>query len=78
MPNGDTTGMDEFTFVASDAIASAAPATVKITIGQLEVNFDDYSRKAYKQNVTAEPLPLNTRNVTLNVTDPMAYDDLLN
>jgi VCBS repeat-containing protein len=76
-PNADTTGTDQFTFKTSDGTLTSAVATVMITINPLDVAFDMYSRQAYAQEGTAQPLPLNTRNVQQNVTDPAAYDDLL-
>lgn len=76
-PKVDTTGTDSFTFIVSDGKLSAPTATVNITINPLEVTFESYSRKAYAQDASAQPLPLNTRNVEQDVTDPTAYDDLL-
>lgn len=76
-PAADTTGTDQFTFTVSDGKLTSPTATVNVTINPLEVAFDAYSRKAYAQDSTAQPLPLNTRNVQQDVTDPTAYDDLL-
>lgn len=77
LPKADTTGTDQFTYTVSDGQVVSAPATVKITIHPLEVNFSSYSRKVYGQATTATPLPLDTRQVKQDVTDPTAYDDLL-
>ena len=77
-PKADTIGEDAFTFTVSDGQASTTAYTTKITITKLDVAFDDYARKAYAQTANAEPLPLNTRNINQNVTDPTAFDDLLN
>ena len=52
-------------------------ATVNITIEALQVSFNDYSRAAFEQSATDEPLPVNGREFEQDVTDPMAYDDLL-
>lgn len=76
-PKADSTGSDQFTYQVSDGNTLSAAATVKITINPLEVNFGNYSRKAFEQQATATPLPLDTRNVTQDVSDPTAYDDLL-
>lgn len=76
-PAADTTGADQFTFTVSDGKLMAAPATVSITINPLEVSFSSYSRKAFAQTASEQTLPLNTRNVTQDVTDEAAYDDLL-
>ena len=76
-PAVDSTGTDQFTYTVSDGTAVSGTSTVMITINPLDVAFDAYSRKAFAQESTAVPLPLNTRNVEQNVTDPTAYDDLL-
>lgn len=76
-PKADSTGNDQFTYSVSDGVSTSAIATVKITINLLDVNFGAYSRKAFEQQATATPLPLDTRNVSQDVTDPTAYDDLL-
>ncbi len=76
-PNVDTTGTDQFTYVVSDGKLAATPATITITVNPLEVGFAAYSRKAFAQAETADPLPLNTRNITQDVTEETAYDDLL-
>jgi len=77
MPKADSTGSDQFTYKVSDGSTMSAVATVKITITPLEVNFGSYSRKAFEQQATATPLPLDTRNIAQDVSDPTAYDDLL-
>ncbi len=76
-PKADSTGSDQFTYKVSDGSTTSAVATVKITINPLEVNFGNYSRKVFEQQATATPLPLDTRNITQDVSDPTAYDDLL-
>jgi VCBS repeat-containing protein len=76
-PKADSTGSDQFTYAVSDGKANSATATVKITINPLDVNFGSYSRKVFTQAETATPLPLDSRNITQDVSDPTAYDDLL-
>ena len=76
-PNEDTVGSDAFSYVVSDGKLSAAPATMSITINPLDVAFGAYSRKAFAQAESADALSLNTRNVTQDVTEETAYDDLL-
>lgn len=76
-PNAEFTGTDKFSFKVSDAALSSASVEVNITVDLLDVNFSDYSRKAFKQTAMDKPLPLNSRKVTQDVTDPNAYDDLL-
>lgn len=76
-PKADSTGSDEFSYQVSDGTSVSAAAKVKITINPLEVNFGNYSRKAFEQQATATPLPLDTRNISQDVSDPTAYDDLL-
>ena len=76
-PKADSTGTDQFTYTVSDGKLTSAATTVTITINPLEVAFGAYSRQAFAQESTATPLSLNTRNVQQDVTDPTAYDDLL-
>jgi len=76
-PNAEFTGTDKFSFNVNDGALSSASVDVNITVDLLAVNFSDYSRKAFKQTAMDKPLPLNSRNVTQDVTDPKAYDDLL-
>lgn len=76
-PNEDVSGVDQFSFRATDRKSNSAPALVTITIDLLEVQFSDYSRAAFSRAETDKPLPLNTRAITQDVTDETAYDDLL-
>lgn len=76
-PKADSIGTDEFKFSVSDAKSTSNTATVKITINPRVVAFDTYSRLAFAQQPGDQPLPINTRDVQQNVTDPAAYDDLL-
>lgn len=77
LPNAEVTGTDSFMFTVSDGTATSSSAAVSITIDLLTVSFDAYSRAAFMQATTASALPLNSRNVTQDVTDETAYDDLL-
>ena len=77
MPGAEFLGSDKFTFTVSDKSHFSAPAEVMITVDLLQVSFNDYSRKAFKQMPSDKPLPLNSRNVTQDVTAANAYDDLL-
>lgn len=77
LPNATVTGMDQFTFAVSDGKATSMTATVNITIEALQVSFNDYSRAAFEQSSTDAPLPLNGREFEQDVTEPTAYDDLL-
>lgn len=77
LPNAEYTGSDKFSFRVSDGRSWSTPADATITVDLLQVSFSDYSRKAFKQTAMDKPLPLNSRNVTQDVTDPKAYDDLL-
>lgn len=76
-PPLDQTGNDIFEFSVSDGINSAAIATVNITIENLEVNFSEYSRQAFSQNATDEPLSLKGRTFIQDIEDENAFDDLL-
>jgi VCBS repeat-containing protein len=76
-PNATVTGMDSFSFTASDAAQASSTATVNITIENQIVSFASYSRMVFAQNETDTPLPTNGRDFTQDVTDPNAYDDLI-
>lgn len=76
-PASTFTGQDQFSFTVSDGKATSSAAMVDITIEAQQVAFSSYSREAYEQESTAEPLPLNGREFEQDVTDPAAYDDLL-
>lgn len=77
MPNSTVTGTDQFTFTVSDGKAASTAAAVNITIETLQLSFSDYSREAFEQMPTDEPLPINGREFQQDVSDPTAYDDLL-
>ncbi|MGS2721454.1 cadherin-like domain-containing protein [Paraglaciecola aestuariivivens] len=76
-PNETVTGTDSFSFTVSDNAFGSDTATVFITIEKQQVSFASYSRNAYAQSETDKPLPTNGREFTQDVTDPNAYDDLL-
>lgn len=76
-PNATVTGTDSFSFTASDAANASGTATVNITIEKQIVSFASYSRMVFAQNETDTPLPTNGRDFTQDVTDPNAYDDLI-
>jgi hypothetical protein len=77
LPNAEFTGSDKFSFIVSDGLSTAAPTDVTVTVDLLQVSFNDYSRKAFKQMGSDKPLPLNSRVITQDVTAANAYDDLL-
>lgn len=77
VPNAEFLGSDKFTFTVSDQWHLSVPAEVTITVDLQQVSFNDYSRKAFKQMPGDKPLPLNSRQVTQDVTAANAYDDLL-
>ena len=76
-PNNEFTGSDEFVFSVSDGENAAVNGTASITVEALQVSFSALSRNAFAQPATAEPLRVNGRDVTNDVEDPNAYDDLL-
>lgn len=76
-PNVNVTGSDSFTFRVSDGDLESNVASVEIVIEPLEVSFSTYSRQAFEQIATDEPLSLNSRVFVQDVTEPNAYDDLL-
>lgn len=77
LPNPEFLGSDSFIFRVSDGNSLSAAAEVMITVELLQVSFNEYSRKAFKQIPSDKPLPLNSRAVTQDVTAANAYDDLL-
>lgn len=77
LPNETVTGMDQFAFRVSDGKKSSLGATVNIDIEPLQLSFNDYSRAAFDQAPNDIPLPTNGREFEQDVTNPNAYDDLL-
>lgn len=77
LPNETVTGTDSFSFTASDGVRSSMAATVNITIEPQQVSFEAYSRQAFEQAATDNPLPINGRVFEQDVTEPDAYSDLL-
>jgi len=77
VPNAGVTGTDSFDFSVNDGINAAVSASVNITIEALAVNLSDFSRKAFNQQATDEPLSLDGLIVSDDVTEGNAYDDLL-
>lgn len=75
-PKLETTGMDSFEFAVSDGINPAVNAIVSITIEQLEVNFNAYSRQAFEQSANDEPLRINGRIFT-NTDAQIDFSDLV-
>lgn len=76
-PNATVTGEDAFSFSVSDGTDSSAVASITVTIAPLQLSFSAYSRAAFNQQLTDEPLPLNGREFSNDVSDEAAYDDLL-
>lgn len=77
LPNSTFTGSDSFTFQVSDGDRDSNVASVDVVIEPLEVSFSTYSRQAFGQMPTDEPLPVNGRVFIQDVAEPNAYDDLL-
>ena len=77
LPNTDVTGSDQFSFTVSDGKSTSTAALAKITIDLLAVNMGAYTRKAFNQTESDTPVTLNSRNITQDVTDENAFDDLL-
>ncbi len=76
-PNSTFIGADSFVFSVSDGTNPAVNGTVNLTIEAQIVGFEAYSRQAFSQQPSAEPLPINWRDFTKDVADPSAYDDLI-
>ena len=75
-PNAQVTGSDSFTFTVSDGVTPDVTATVSVTIEALQVSFSSYTRDAFNQAPTDEPLPINGREFTQDA-DETTFDDLL-
>ena len=77
LPNATFTGMDSFQFSVTDGVTNTSTGTVNITVEAQVVSFANYSRAAFAQQPTDEPLPTNGRDFTQDVEDPDAYADFL-
>ena len=75
-PNAQVTGSDSFTFTVSDGVNPDVTATVSVTIEAQQVSFSSYTRDAFNQAPTDEPLPINGREFTQDA-DETTFDDLL-
>lgn len=75
-PNAQVIGNDSFTFTVSDGVNPEVIATVSITIEAQQVSFTSYTREAFNQASTDEPLPINGRVFTQDADDT-TFDDLL-
>ncbi|TKB03124.1 hypothetical protein E5672_08720 [Alteromonas portus] len=75
-PNAQVTGSDSFTFTVSDGVNPDVTATVSVTIEAQQVSFSSYTRDAFNQAPTDEPLLINGREFTQDA-DETTFDDLL-
>ena len=75
-PNAQVTGSDTFTFTVSDGKNADVTGEIMITIEAQQVSFTGYTRDAFNQAPTDEPLPVNGRAFTQDATDA-SFDDLL-
>ena len=75
-PDAQVTGSDSFTFTVSDGVNPEVTATVSVTIEAQQVSFSSYTRDAFNQAPTDEPLPINGREFTQDADDT-TFDDLL-
>lgn len=75
-PNAQVTGSDSFTFTVSDGVNPEVTATVSVIIEAQQVSFTSYTREAFNQTPSDEPLPINGRVFTQDADDT-AFDDLL-
>jgi VCBS repeat-containing protein len=76
-PNNEVTDSDSFTYTVTDGVNPAVTGMVNITIEAQEVSFENFSRAAFNQQPTDEPLAINGRVFIQDVENPTAYDDLL-
>lgn len=77
LPPETMVGSDSFSFKVTDDFSTSTAGTVSITIEAQQVSFNSYSREAFAQMPEDEPLPTNGREFEQDVTEPTAYDDLL-
>jgi len=75
-PNAQFTGSDSFVFSVSDGVNDADMGEVTITIEAQQVSFSSYTRDAFNQEATDEPLPINGREFTQDAEES-SFDDLL-
>lgn len=75
-PKAQVTGSDSFTFTVSDGVNPEVTASVRITIEAQQLSFSSYTRDAFNQAPTDEPLPINGREFTQDADDS-TFDDLL-
>jgi len=76
-PFDETVGSDTFNYTASDLTGLSASGTINITIENLQVSFLDYSREAFEAEANDEPLPINNRTYTQDVSGESDYQDLI-
>ncbi|MGI2170590.1 Ig-like domain-containing protein [Shewanella sp. MF05960] len=76
-PNTEVTGTDSFTIAVTDGINDSVNATVMVTIEAQQLQFSSLSRQAFSQDANDEPLRLNGRDVSNDVSEANFYDDLL-
>jgi hypothetical protein len=76
-PDIEYTGTDSFRFSVTDNQNPPVFGQVSITIEALPVLFSNLSRNAFEQSFDAMPLRLNGRDISNDVMEPTAYDDLL-
>lgn len=75
-PSAQVTGSDSFTFTVSDGVNPEVTASVAVTIEAQQVSFSSYTRDAFNQGPTDEPLPINGREFTQDA-GVTTFDDLL-
>ena len=75
-PNAQVTGSDSFTFTVTDGVNPEVTATISVTIEAQQVSFSSYTRDAFNQAPTDEPLPINGREF-IQDADDSTFDDLL-
>jgi hypothetical protein len=78
-PFSEFTGTDSFTYSVSDGQSSNATVsgTITITVEALAVSFLSQSRLAFGQAPNDEPLSVNGRDFTQDVSGESDYQDLI-
>ena len=61
----------------TDGINDSVNATIMVTIDAQQLQFSSLSRQAFSQDANDDPLRLNGRDVSNDVSEANFYDDLL-
>lgn len=77
VPFDERTGSDTFAYSVSDGKASPVSGTINITIEALQLSFSQFSRDAFNQGPSDEPLLVNGREFIQDIASQTDYQDLI-